>query len=381
MELTRHPYVTAGVATAATGLIAVTPVVPPPLELCERAVELLTGEEEITLDLVRHAQPSGSAAYLSKVGSFLPGNPLSETGQEQAQALGTALAQQGPYAGIYAGDNIRMPETAAPLADQLDMHVQLLPGLDEIAGGIYNADPLLSPGGILYNLTLIAWVFGLDFVPMPGAYVNGVAFDESFSGAVQTIYDNTISADGSVKDVAVSGEAALVTWALMNAENPDLSFFAPHFLNAVIGGDVEAFLPTTGIVVLQGDPEDGWTIVSWNGQPVPQDPGLLTQLVVDVRDLISAPQIAAYNIYEAVLGSDPTTITNAIQNGVDQVGAAIVQFPLSVINDIFNAVGTAGSQNVAADLAGLLAGDFDPASISSLLDTLAADLPAVLLNL
>ncbi|GFG76292.1 histidine phosphatase family protein [Mycobacterium botniense] len=282
-----------------------------------------------------------------------------------------------------------MPQTAAPLADLLHMNVQLLPGLDEIAGGIYNADPLLSPGGILYNLTLIAWVFGLDFVPMPGAYVNGVAFDESFSSAVDTIYDNTVSAGGPTKDVAVSGEAAISTWALMNAKNPDLSFFAPLFLHAVLGGNVEAFLPTTGIVVVEGNPEEGWTIVSWNGQPVPQHPGLLTQLFVDVRDVITAPQVAAYNVFEAILGGDPTAIVNAVDNGVSEVATALVQFPFSVFDDI-GGTATAGVHDLAADVAGLPAGDlgvpaaatlFDPAGISSMLSTLLADLPTMVLGL
>ncbi|GFG76291.1 hypothetical protein [Mycobacterium botniense] len=96
MDLTRRRDVIVGAATAATSLIAVTPVGLPPREVHEHAVQLLTGEEDITLDLVRHAQPAGSPSYLSKVGSFLPGHPLSEMGREQAQALGAVLAQEGP---------------------------------------------------------------------------------------------------------------------------------------------------------------------------------------------------------------------------------------------------------------------------------------------
>ncbi|GFG76598.1 histidine phosphatase family protein [Mycobacterium botniense] len=383
MELPRRPYAAAGVATAAASLIAVTPVAHSSLASLAPAVQLLAGEEEIVLDLVRHGS-NGPPSYLSTIGSFLPGYSLNATGEEQAQAVAQVLAPGTPYAGIYAGDNIRMPETAAPLADLLDMKVQLLPGLDEIPGGIYNGLQASSPGGILYELTLAAWAFGLDFVPMPGSYdINGVAFDENFTGAVQTIYDNTVSTDAPPKDVLFSGEAAISTWVLMNAKNPDLSIFLPMFLEDLVSG--KAFLPNTGIVVVQGDPEAGWTIVSWNGQSIPA-PGLPTELVVDVRDLITAPQFAAYNIFEAALSGDPTTILNAIQTGASDIGTALVQFPVSVISDLLGAV-SGGTQNLAGDITGLLQADvgaataatlLDPAGISSLLGTFAADLPAML---
>lgn len=334
MKLAGGPYVTAGGAITVAGLITATPVDPPLPAPQEHAVQLAAGEEEITLDLVRHGS-DGPPSYISTAGSFLPGYPLNEAGREQAEAVGHLLAQQGPYAGIYAGDNIRMPETAAPLADLLDLKVQLLPGLDEIAGGIYNSLPASSPAGILYELTLAAWVAGLDFVSMPGG-LSGVAFDEDFTGAVQTIYDNTLSAGGPAKDAAFSGEAAISTWSMMNAKNPDLSIFLPLFLENLLTN--KAFLPATGVVVLQGDPEAGWTLVSWNGQAIPQVVGLPTELVVDVRDLITAPQFAAYNLQEAVLGGDPTTIMKALQAGLHEVGAAIVQFPISVIDDVIGAV-------------------------------------------
>jgi hypothetical protein len=327
-------------AVVGTGVIVVTPVAARLPAVSVADVLLTAGDEEqITLDLVRHANVTGPQ---HTVGSYLPGYPLSETGQEQAQTLADQLAPQGPYAGIYAGENIRMPETVQPLADQLGMDVQILPGLNEIPGGIYNYDPIASPGGILYLGTLAAWILGLESVPMPGSSdINGVAFEESFSNAVQTIYDNTVSGDGPTIDVAASGAAAISAWALMNVDNPDLSTLIPLVLGQVSAG--KDFLPETGTVVLRGDPDDGWTLVSFNGQPFPQDPGLLTELFVDVRDLITAPQRAAYDIFEAVLGGDPATIEDAFQTGLQNVGAAVVQFPESVINDLIEAVSNLGT--------------------------------------
>jgi hypothetical protein len=91
---------------------------------------------------------------------------------------------------------------------------------------------------------------------------------------------------------------------------------------------------------VDGSPGD-WTLVSWDGTAVPQDPGLPTELFVDWRDLITAPQFATYNIWEAILGGDSTTIDSAIQAGVSQIDAALAQFPVAVFDDIVSAFGSA----------------------------------------
>ncbi|GFG73695.1 hypothetical protein MBOT_10600 [Mycobacterium botniense] len=100
------------------------------------------------------------------------------------------------------------------------------------------------------------------------------------------------------------------------------------------------------MVELEGNPTEGWTLVSFDGQPIPQDPGLLTQLIVDFRDVITPPQMAIYNLVEAALTGNATTIQDALAAGVYSVGAAIAQFPQSVIGDIGYVV-----QNLAADVA------------------------------
>jgi hypothetical protein len=98
--------------------------------------------------------------------------------------------------------------------------------------------------------------------------------------------------------------------------------------------------------------------VSFNGTSIPQDPGLPTELFVDVRNVIEAPQFAAYNIYEALLTGDSTTITTAIQDNLDNVGTAVFQFPQSVITDIIGALGdgtSAGGQVMGETLSDALA--------------------------
>jgi hypothetical protein len=80
---------------------------------------------------------------------------------------------------------------------------------------------------------------------------------------------------------------------------------------------------------------------------------LLTELFVDVRNLIEAPQFAAYNIYEALLSDDSTAIVTAIQDNLANVGTAIVNFPDAVIADIVDALGGTSSAVVGAALASL----------------------------
>src|SRR5208337_3602884 len=125
---------------------------------------------------------------------------------------------------------------------------------------------------------------------------------------------------------AFSSEFAIEVGTMMNVKNPDPLLMLTHPLS------------NTAVVVVQGDPQDGWTLVSWDGVPVPPA-SLPTELFVDVRDLIMAPQFAAYNVWEALPTGDPTTIMHAIGDGVDEVATTTVGFPFVVTRDLVDAVG------------------------------------------
>jgi hypothetical protein len=157
--------------------------------------------------------------------------------------------------------------------------------------------------------------------------VNGVTFDQDFGAAVQSIYDGTASATGTANDVAFSSEGAIAVWTLMNVNNPDFSVLLQEV------EQTEGFLPNTGQVVIEGQPGD-WTLVSYDGTPVSADPSLGTELFVDFRNLIEAPQFAGYDIYEALLTGNQATIDSALEAGYSQVGSALIQFPIEVYNDI-----------------------------------------------
>ena len=291
-------------------------------------------DDSVTLDFVRH----GESGDMTAVNTLVPGPELTDPGQQQAQDIANVLAGNS-IDEIYASAMVRSQETAAPLADALHLPVQVLPGLNEIDAGIFEGMPVnvgdLPLGGALYLLAPALWTLGLDFVPQLGSSIdpNGIAFDESFGGAIQTIYDGSVANNtGDITDAVFSHEGAIAIWTLMNVNNPDFGLVLNELFST---GEL---LPYTGQVVVDGSPGD-WTLVSWDGTPVPQDPGLATDLFVDFRSLIEAPQFAGYDIYEALLGGNSATIDAALQTGLSQVDTALAQFPVAVFDDIVGALG------------------------------------------
>jgi hypothetical protein len=294
--------------------------------------------DSIVLDLVRHGESVDNAAGI--IDTTPPGTPLDATGDGQATAVATAIQNEfTSIAGVFDSDELRTQQTAEPLLEELSttaghtVSATTLSGLNEIPAGSFEGDPTTSLEGILYLLGPLSWVFGDVLMPDIGdPSVNGVTFDESFGGAVQTIYGDTASVTGTPNDVAFSSEGAIAVWTMMNVNNPDFSVLLDELEQT--GG----FLPTTGQVVIEGSPGD-WTLVSYDGVAVPQDPGLGTELFVDFRNLIEAPQFAGYDIYEALLTGNSATIDTALQTGLTQVDTALSQFPVEVFDQVVAAAG------------------------------------------
>jgi hypothetical protein len=98
-------------------------------------------------------------------------------------------------------------------------------------------------------------------------------------------------------------------------------------------------------------PVDGWTLESFDGQAYPQNPGLLTELFVDLRNLVLAPQTAAWNILESIFtGPGAPTLTSILDTfltNTENAGEAIFNLPGSVITDIATEV-----QTLFTDVAG-----------------------------
>lgn len=342
-------------SAALAGGIAVVPVAAssPPAAAAVLDIQLTSGSaQDIVIDFVRHAEMISPYENMLTPSPDHPGAPLSELGQEQASDVGNQLFNElGQVAGIFSGLGLRVTETAAPFADLEGMTPQLLTQLDEVDSGIYALDPIESLGGRLGFLTVGGWTLGaplgLALLSAPGSHdANGIVMGERFDDGVQTMYDHAlansdvVSDNGQLTDVAFTSTASIFTWVMQNVDNPDLPFFLDLIkeANSVPNGQTTIFLPNTAIVEVEGNPTDGWKLVSWDGQAIPEDPDLLSGLFVDARDLVLPSQTALWDIYEAVLNGDQTTIMDSLQNGFEVISSALMQFPGAVFDTITSAI-------------------------------------------
>ncbi|MEB3051526.1 histidine phosphatase family protein [Mycolicibacter sp. MYC123] len=323
---------TAAVALVGAGVLAALPT--PPVSGATVA-EFLLAAQDITIDMVRHGESVDNAEGV--LGTIPPGAELTALGHVQAADVAPLIKSAFPdgIAGIYASEMIRAQDTAQPLADLLGMDVTHLAGFNEINAGWFEGHDLDAIGQIAYALPTLMWVMGQYWVPMLGSETdpNGVAFNDRITHAIEAVYNNTVSdPDNPQSDAVFAHAGTIAIWTLMNVKNPDFGLV----LDALL--DTHSPLGNTGQVVIEGNPTDGWTLVSWEGHDVAATPDLLTGLFVDWRDLNTAPQIAGWHILEALQGGDPAELSAALQTGFDEVVTAFVTFPQAVIDTITGAL-------------------------------------------
>ncbi|MCV7383936.1 histidine phosphatase family protein [Mycolicibacter longobardus] len=329
-----RPWTTATVALLGAGAVAATPLVVP--QAGAVAADILLAAQDITIDLVRHGESVDNAEHI--LGTLPPGAELTALGQQQAIDVASEINSEFPggIAGIYASEFIRAQDTAQPLADLLNMDITVLAGLNEInAGWLEGGDlnNLLVQVG--YAFAPLMWVMGHYWVPMLGSTIdpNGVVFNDRVGEAIQAIYGNTVAdPENPLTNAAFAHAGTIAMWTLMNVRNPDFGLVFNELL------DTRSPLANVGQVVIEGNPTDGWTLVSWDGHEVAATPDLLTGLFVDWRDLNVAPQIAAWHILEACQGGDQAEIAAALQTGFNDVLTAFVTFPQAVFETITGAL-------------------------------------------
>jgi broad specificity phosphatase PhoE len=335
-----YRWVTVGIALAGAGIVTATPVAAPP---SARAFDIALTAEDITLDLVRHGQSTDDVNGI--LGTMPPGAHLTDLGEQQAHDVAAAIQAEFPggIAGIYASELVRTQETMAALALLPGMpDVQVLSDLNEIPAGTFEGAPRDLITEANFFLPMASWILGNLYATEPGTSYNGVVFEDQVNAAVQTIYDNTIAGDGATTAVASSSGGDIAIWILMNVKNPDIW---PILQTVLENGGPP---PNAGQAILEGNPTDGWTLVSWDGIAVPATPDLFTGLFVDYRDLVYTQQIALWHIWEAIQGGDQADITSALQTGFNDVVAAFQAFPQAVIDTITGAMGDTASTSAQA---------------------------------
>lgn len=283
--------------------------------------------EQVTIEFIRHGQTASNVANL--LDTAIPGPPLTTAGQVQAAAIASILNGQQPnFAGIFDSQMIRTQETASYLVGlgTQPTTATILPGLNEINAGLLEGMQQI-PAGLIYLAGPVVWTLGLPAFPMLGlSTVNptGLSFASGFNSAVATMYNTALTAPSHTV-AAYSSALAIETGTMMMVDNPN-----PLFL-------VTGSLPNTGVVVVQGSPGTGWHMVSYNGQPI-GPANLPTQLFVDVRNFVTAPQFAAHDVGAALFSFDPATIVNTVRDSTREVAAATVHFPFAIAETLLGAL-------------------------------------------
>lgn len=269
----------------------------------------------MTVTFVRHAESQANADGV--INTEVPGPELTDRGRTQAGAVALLLNGQ-VHDGIYASTMIRTKQTAEPYAELKGKDIKVLDGLQEISAGILEGSSEDEGIGRLgYALAPVAWSLGLRFVKIPGAE-DGNEFDARVDGALAEI-----EAGGSDKPVVFSHGATIMFWTMMNVDNPDPTLLLTHQLD------------NTETVVVEKNDDGSWTLKSWGGEEV-GPANLPTQLFVNTRDLIVAPQTALYNF-----GQNPSAESGV--KGAEDVAKATVKFGTDTVTDLGNAVRGLGS--------------------------------------
>ncbi|CAN5122965.1 histidine phosphatase family protein [soil metagenome] len=215
--------------------------------------------------LIRHGQTPANVAGSLDTATPGPGPGLTDLGTLQAGEIPRALAADR-IDGIFASRLVRTQLTAAPLALDRDLGVQVLPGLHEIEAGSLEGrtdrEAIHS-----YLETAFAWGLG-DLDPaMPGGpdgHEFFARFDRDIATVARELAGGTLNADPEIAAAATRGKTAVVfshgaairVWVAGRATNVPPSYSGEH--------DIQ----NTGVIELEGTPAAGWTLLSWQGTPV-----------------------------------------------------------------------------------------------------------------
>ena len=196
--------------------------------------------------LLRHGQTHANVS--GELDTAHPGVGLTDLGRTQAEAAARALADEHLDV-VHVSSRVRTHQTALPTAEARSLAPQLLEGIEEIQAGDYEMrkDHDAVHG---YISTVAAWIEGDLDVRMPGSET-GHEFLERYDAAVRSVVDA-----GHDAALLVSHGAAMRTWASARLRHDQEAPPATEPLH------------NTALIVLDGDPDAGWRLVSWHGDPV-----------------------------------------------------------------------------------------------------------------
>jgi broad specificity phosphatase PhoE len=200
----------------------------------------------LRLYLIRHGQTSGNVQ--GALDTALPGPPLTDLGQSQAQALADAIGDE-PIVAVYASQATRAQQTAAPLALRLGVDVQVIEGVKEVdAGDVEGRTD--REAIVVYMDAVRAWTRGELTVGIPGGETGQQVRTRMLDavGQLRAKHEET-DPDGVV--VLVSHGGAMRLGAEWLADN----------VPAEVANS--GLIPNTGILELHSLPDGRWHCVRW----------------------------------------------------------------------------------------------------------------------
>ncbi|MBB3039243.1 histidine phosphatase family protein [Hoyosella altamirensis] len=205
--------------------------------------------EDVRITFVRHGESYGNTSQV--INTSIPGPVLTEVGHQQAKEIAAEVAGRDVDA-VYASVMPRAQQTAQYLADELSQTVQVIPGVEEIQFGL---DGMThdQAGQTLFTV-MGSWLDGNlnECFDAPGEC--GTEFQSRFNDALAAIHKSR-----NKNSVVYAHSASVMIGTLLNDPSHDLDIWG------------EDTLRNTGIVTLEGSPRNGWSIVEWNGEPLPAE--------------------------------------------------------------------------------------------------------------
>ena len=218
------------------------------------------------LIFVRHGQTAPNID--GRLDTDEPGAGLTDLGRAQAAALPATLEAELIDV-LYASTLVRTQQTAAPLAASRGLEVRVRGALREVRAGTIE---MRGDAAAVrqFRDAAYAWSAGDVEVRLPGAESGAEVFAR-YDGVI-----GEIAGSGAGTAVVVSHGTVIRTWVAARARNVTPDFAAANSL------------ANTGVVVLEGSPQDGWSALGWNGRALAES----ARDATETRDLARSGHVA-----------------------------------------------------------------------------------------
>jgi len=205
----------------------------------------------VKLYLVRHGQTPSNVA--KKLDTALPGPGLTDLGREQARQLAEKLATQ-PVRAVYASHATRAQQTAAPLADALDLAVEPVEGVHEVVVG--DLEGRNDRAAIETYVSVVGrWTRGELHAAMPGGET-GEQARQRFTTAVAAITE---------RHAATRTEEVVVLVSHGGLMRLGAEWLAPNVRPELAD---QGLIPNTGVIELDRSADGSWQCLTWAGIPM-----------------------------------------------------------------------------------------------------------------